>query len=204
MLHFLMIARSKIPIFAKGGSMLVLFMLFAACTNLGDSPSTQTGKTSAKVASMETTRQQTLRFTDGTPTLITVVRQEDADVARQSGEVISDRQFAKGEVRAVTVLNFQNALPSAFQQLTLAQISADLQATAKRLQPMYTREGVDTNPMQDLHVVADFSGTTSRNLGAGDGQPLIILVDGNGKTVERWQKSPSKETFQQALSNLVQ
>ncbi len=141
-----------------------------------------------------------LSITDGRVTIITVATREQEENARAVAELVPDRYVGDPKYRYVTVVNFKDKLAGPLQGLTRAVIRNRLNAEAENLRPQYLARKIERDPRADLHVVADFDGSTSQRLGLGAAtQTTVFVFGGSGKLLARWDGVPPGDALPKLL-----
>ena len=139
---------------------------------------------------------------DGHVSLVAIVTRTTQNDARTLADRVPRKYYGDPHVRLVTVINFQGRTFSSFHPVAKALIRRRLDAEAERLRPEYAAKHLSRDPRQDLFVVADFDGEATARLGvpAKASGTVILVIDGEGKVMVRWNVLPSAETLAAALA----
>jgi hypothetical protein len=142
---------------------------------------------------------------DGHITLITVVTRKDEAKAQMIGERYTPNYLGDPRFRLITVVNFQQKIPTPFRPLALAVIRYRLDAEAKELQKIYSARHLRGSARSDVLVVADFDGKATSQFGISQNSAefAVFIFDGRGRLVRRWADVPSVEAFTSGMNEAL-
>ncbi len=102
---------------------------------------------------------------DGHAILLTVATQQTETKAHLVGRNVPDEFVGDPRYRCVTIINFQNRIPSLLHKIITAVVRHRFHAEADAVQPRYTAKKIEHSPRADLYAVADFDGTIPSEIG---------------------------------------
>jgi hypothetical protein len=140
---------------------------------------------------------------DGRAVLLTVATRETEAKAHLVGDNVPDQYVGHPHWRCVTVINFQNRIPSLLRRIISAVVRRRFRAEADAVQPRYTANKISHSPRADLFAIADFDGAIVRQLGvepASNGLAVFVF-DGRGVLIHRWHEVPSRDELGAALAD---
>lgn len=143
--------------------------------------------------------QHPLSIADGHATVVTIINRANQHDARVVGNHVPRDYYGDPNFRLITVVNLKT--PPAFRRMLLSFIRHRLDLEAKRLAGIYKDRGVDRDPRQDLHVVADFDNEVLKQFGVPPDvkKTQVFVFDRGGQLVSRWDRTPSSEDLAEAL-----
>ena len=138
---------------------------------------------------------------DGHAMLLTVATRETETNAHLVGHNVPDEFIGHPHYRCVTIINFQNKIPSLLRGIITAAVRHVFRAEADAVQPRYSAKKIEHSPRADLYAIADFDGTTVRQLDIdpASNDLAVFVFDGQGKLVRQWHDVPSSEELRAAL-----
>ena len=138
---------------------------------------------------------------DGRATVLTVATRQTEEKAHLTGSRVPDQYIAHPRYRFVTVINFQNRIPSFLRRFITLVVRRRFRAEADAVRPRYAAKKVNRSPRLDLFAVADFDGGTVRQLGIdpASNQFFAFVFDGRGRLINQWQNVPTREQLDAAL-----
>jgi hypothetical protein len=142
-----------------------------------------------------------LSTADGHVTIVAVMVRADADKARAVGDRVPNEYKGDPSFRFVTLINFQNNVPSVFRAVTETLIRHRLDQEAPRVQKIYDDKRLTRKARNDLFVVADFDGSAVAKLGleATSNAFVVFVFDRKGRLTNRWSEVPPAEALAAAL-----
>lgn len=169
----------------------------------------------ARAADLEPGKSYQITFTDvegrrfslsdGRATLLSVATRKTEPKAHQVGHNIPDQYVGHPHYRCVTVINFQNRIPSFLRRIITALVRRRFRAEANAVQPRYTARRITHSPRSDLFAISDFDGATVRQLGIepASNKFAVFVFDGGGRLVRRWRDVPSSQDLAAALASAL-
>jgi hypothetical protein len=139
---------------------------------------------------------------EGRATLLTVATQETEPKAHLVGDNVPEEYIGHPHYRCVTVINFQNRIPSWLRQVLATVVRHRFHAEADAVQPRYSARKIEHSPRDDLFAIADFDGATVRQLGIDPAAKdlAVFVFDGRGTLIRQWHDVPSTEELSAALA----
>lgn len=138
---------------------------------------------------------------DGHAILLTVATQETEAKAHLVGHNVPDEFVGDPHYRCVTIINFQNRIPSLLRGIITAVVRRRFHAEADAVQPRYSAKKIEHSPRADLYAIADFEGATVRQLDMdpASNDLTVFVFDGHGALVRQWHDVPSSDELRAAL-----
>jgi hypothetical protein len=138
---------------------------------------------------------------DGHALLLTVATQETETKAHLVGHNVPDEFVGHPHYRCVTIINFQNRIPSLLRGIITAVVRHRFRAEADAVQPRYSAKKIDHSPRADLYAIADFDGSTvgKLDIDPASNDLAVFVFDGHGALVRQWHDVPSSEELHAAL-----
>jgi hypothetical protein len=144
---------------------------------------------------------RTLSTADGHMTVLVLTTTEDVTRARAAGDHVPDFCLGNENYRMITVLHFKKQHTRLGRAVAMMLVRHRLDEEAKRLQARYNAMKITRPARQDVHVVADFDGTVSAQLGAESGIPTfhVFVFGRDGELLHQWNDVPSSEELAGAV-----
>jgi hypothetical protein len=141
-------------------------------------------------------------LSDGRATLLTVATRETEAKAHQVGHNVPGQFVGHPHYRCVTVINFQNRIPSFLRRIIAAVVRRRFRAEAHAVQLRYSARKIRHSPRLDLFAIADFDGATIRQLGIepASNKFAVFVFNGRGRLVRQWRDVPSRDEIASALA----
>ncbi|HEY4284107.1 MAG TPA: hypothetical protein VGM62_13655 [Chthoniobacterales bacterium] len=138
---------------------------------------------------------------DGPTTMLVLTTRQDLDKAQLIGNRAPERCLGNPKFRMITVIQFNKSTSQAMRFVYSALVRKRVAAEANRLKPRYRAKKLTTDPRQDVHVVADFDGTTAAQLGLSDSAGLfaVVILTPDGVVLREWRVVPSAQELDIAL-----
>lgn len=180
---------------------LIFFMMLFGVWPLGAAPEQFTPGTTHRLFFRDVDGND-LSTSDGHVTILTVVTRVHEDKARIVADLVPDRYIGGAKYYYITLVNFERKVPRPFYGLTRAIIRSLLAVEASKLKPDYVAKKIARDPRSDLHVVADFDGRATEQVGmsADAGKMAVFVFDGSGKLIARWSDVPPGDSLAEALA----
>jgi hypothetical protein len=142
-----------------------------------------------------------LSTADGHVTVISVIKRSDEAKADTVGERFSQITVGDPKFRLINMVNFQQSIIPPLRGMVSAMIRHRLDTEAKEIQKSYAQRHINRNAREDVYVVADFDGKAVSQLGIdpASSEFAVLVFDGRGRLVRRWNDVPSAEMLSQAL-----
>jgi hypothetical protein len=142
-----------------------------------------------------------LSTADGHITIISVVNRRDEAKAESVGDRTSQITLGDPKFRLITLVNFQQNILPPLRGMVSAMIRRRLDQEAKDVQKSYADRHINRKARDDIYVVADFDGKAVSQLGINpvSSEFAVLVFDGRGRLVRRWNDVPSAEMLAQAL-----
>jgi len=141
-------------------------------------------------------------LTDGRATLLTIATKETEPKAHVVGHNVPDEYVGHPHYRCVTLINFQDRIPSFLRGILAAVVRNQFRAEADSVQPRYSAKQIEHSPRLDLFAIADFDGATIRQLGMDPASTdfAVFVFDGHGTLIREWHDVPSSGELGTALA----
>lgn len=175
-------------------------VLFCSATSVSQSAELKTG--SVATLTFQDVDGNELSTADGHVTIITVVTQSNGEQARAVADQVPDRYVGDARYLYVTLVNFQRKLWGPLQGITRSVIRKRLDGEAKEVKPQYDAKHLTRDPRTDMHVIADFDGKAVTQLGLSpeSNEISVLVFDGQGKVVHRWNGIPQEDSLGKAIA----
>lgn len=163
--------------------------------------------------SRKKTKMPVLRDADGKewkldePGRVTVVILNTDRTARQARDMAKalDEFQGRTDFRALVIVNLHESLGRHVRPVTLFRIRHDLDAEARRIEPLYRKNSNPNDPRKDIGAVPDFDGSITRALGFNTPHTnLRVMVFGkDGVLAARWDPADDREAVRKKVRTLL-
>ncbi len=138
---------------------------------------------------------------DGRAMLLTIATRETETKAHLVGHNVPDEFIGHPHYRCVTIINFQNKIPSLLRGIITPAVRHVFRTEADAVQPRYTAKKIGHSPRADLYAIADFDGSIVEKLDIdpASNDLAVFVFDGRGRLVRQWHDVPSSEELHAAL-----
>ena len=133
----------------------------------------------------------------GVITLLLGTNEDSQDEARIAGKTINPLQ-GRPDFQLIVVVDLRNSVAAWVPSVALEQMRSNLDREAITVKPYYLKNGNKSNPRNNAHVIADFSGTICPQLGWPEPSDDLrgILFGGDGREIKRWNKIDDMDKMQ--------
>ena len=144
---------------------------------------------------------RTLSTTDGHVTVLVLTTREDLTRAHAVGDRIPDYCLGKQNYRMITVLRLKKRYTELGRTIAMTLVRHRVDEEAKALQTRYDAKKISHPAREDIHVVADFDGTISAQLGEQQGgtQFHVFVFSRDGELLQQWDDVPSAEELARVI-----
>jgi hypothetical protein len=195
--HFRALRRFSLPAMLRAPQ--YLFLMASLVTTAAQAIELRPGNT-YPLTFTDVDRHQ-LSTADGHITIISVVNRRDEAKAESVGDRTSQITLGDPKFRLITLVNFQQNILPPLRGMVSAMIRRRLDQEAKDVQKSYADRHINRKARDDIYVVADFDGKAVSQLGINpvSSEFAVLVFDGRGRLVRRWNDVPSAEMLAQAL-----
>jgi hypothetical protein len=134
---------------------------------------------------------RTLSTADDHVTVLVLTTPEDLTRARRVADNVPDYCLGSERYRMVTVLR----LTQVGRPIAMVFVRHRVGEEAKRLQTRYDAKKISRPAREDIHVVTDFDGSISAQLGAQSGETgfHVFVFGRDGELLQQWDDVPSAQ-----------
>jgi hypothetical protein len=132
---------------------------------------------------------------DGHVTVLVLTTTEDLTRAHAVRDHVPDYCLGNANYRMITVLHFKRRHTRLARAIAMTLVRHRINEEAKVLQTRYNALKISRPVREDIHVVADFDGSISPQLGAQPGTTgfHVFVFGRDGELLEQWDDVPSAE-----------
>ena len=142
-----------------------------------------------------------LSTADGHVTVLVLTTTEDSARAHAVADHVPDYCLGNENYRMITVLHFRKKHSQFGRAVAMMLIRHRLDEEAKRLQTRYDAMKIARPARQDVHVVADFDGAVTAQLGVESGTAVfhVFVFGRDGELLHHWDDVPGAEELAAAV-----
>lgn len=136
----------------------------------------------------------------GMVSLVIGTSEDSQDAAREAGKAVYPFQGLP-DFQLIVVVDLHDSVASWVPSVVINQMRSSLDKEAIELKPYFVKNGNKNNPRSFSHVVADFTGTTSTQLGWPETADYLhaVLFGPDGHEAKRWNKVESMDDMATAV-----